>query len=80
MEVKKHKKVVRDLSKTRKVIDSRKDKVFDEEVKFNSGVMPSNSFRCNNCKEGFMIPPGYPIQCPHCDSHDLRPHAEVFAG
>lgn len=73
------KPITRDLSKTRVVIDSRKQnpEVYkEEEIKFNSGLMPGNSYRCNKCHAGFMIPPGYPIQCPHCESFELTPHAE----
>jgi rubrerythrin len=78
LEAKKRRRyVTRDLSKTRVIKDSRKETgVAEEAVHFNEGFMPGNSYRCNGCKEGFMIPPGYPVQCPHCDSKDLAPHSE----
>lgn len=78
---KRRKPITRDLSAARVIKDSRKatpEKYTEEAVTFNSGLMPGNSYRCNKCKEGFMIPPEYPMQCPHCDSHDLTPHAEAM--
>lgn len=80
MEAKKRKKyVTRDLSKTRVIKDKRKEQGSEEEaVKFNEGFMPGNSYRCNGCSEGFMIPPGYPVQCPHCESTALTPHSESW--
>lgn len=76
---KRRKPVTRDLSAARVIKDDRKahpEKYAEEEVKFNSGLMPGNSYRCGGCGEGFMIPPGYPLQCPHCQSTNLTPHAE----
>lgn len=61
------------LSERRVIKDSYKKK--EELVHFNMGFMPGNSFRCQDCREGFAVPQGDALICPKCKSTNLKPHS-----
>ena len=59
----------------RRVIKDTKFKKKEEEVHFNMGFMPGNSFRCTKCRNGFALPHGAEEKCPNCKSKKLVPHS-----
>lgn len=61
------------LSSRRIIKDSYRKR--EEEVHFNMGFMPGNSWRCQSCRNGFALLQGTELKCPNCGSKDLKPHS-----
>jgi len=61
------------LSERRVIKNSYRKK--DEDIHFNMGFMPGNSYRCQKCRNGFALAQQAEVRCPNCGSTDLKPHS-----
>lgn len=66
-------RTIKDSYKAKREADEKSGK---NDVKFNMGFMPGNSFRCKDCRAGFSLIQGTPEKCLECGSSNLIPHAE----
>lgn len=65
------------LSQRRTVKDSFKEGLQDKDdsIHFNFGLMPGNSYRCLDCRDGFVLSQQAKLVCPSCGSKKLVPHS-----
>ena len=63
------------LSERRVIVDNKYKKK-EEQIKFNMGLMPGNSWRCQDCRNGFAVMGAARPKCPNCNSTNLKPHSE----
>ncbi len=68
------------LSQRRIIKDSYKENRAkrDDSVHFNFGFLPGNSYRCLDCREGFVVFEGMGLACIECGSTNLVPHSTDF--
>lgn len=67
------------LSERRVIKDSFKKNKKEDDVKFNMGFMPGNSYRCLDCRAGFTLIQGTEeeeVKCLECGSANVVPHAD----